>query len=103
MTKTIAILVCLLILAAGTPLFARGQDKDNGRFCKENPQRWNGSPIHPAFNGWRGWGKAPCRAPDGVPAEKPSDGPKEDPGDKPGQDNGGGKPGDKPMGGKGGK
>jgi hypothetical protein len=106
MTKTIAILVCLLVLVAGMPLFARGQEKDHGRFWNENPQRWNGSPVHPAFHGWCGWGKAPCRAPDGIPAEEPNkdppQGPKEDPGDKPGQGSGG-KPGDTPMGGKGGK
>jgi len=98
MKKMIIILLCLLFIAAGLPLFARGQSSDHGRFWKDNAHRWHGSAIHPAFHGWRGWGKAPSHAPDGIPAEDPPDKPQEDPGDKPPQEPGD-KDGEEPMGG----
>jgi hypothetical protein len=105
MKKTVIVLVCLLLLAAGVPLFARGHGGDHGRFSKDKSHRWQGSDSHPAFHGFRGWGQAPCRAPDGIPADKSSNpgGPKEDPGDKPGQtpgDKPGDKDGEQPMGAK---
>jgi len=93
MKKTIIILTCILLLAAGVPLFARGHGSDHGRFQKDNPQRWNGSPTHPALNGWHGWGNAPCRAPDGIPTENPSEGPQDHPGNTPVE-----QPGEKPTG-----
>jgi hypothetical protein len=100
MKKTVIILACLLLLAAGVPLFARGHGGDHGRFWKDNSHRWQGSDSHPAFHGFRGWGQAPCRAPNGIPADKSSNpgGPMEDPGEKPGQDPGD-KDGEEPMGG----
>ena len=95
MRKIIIILVCFLLIASGLPLFAHGRGSDHGRFWKDNPQRWRGSDIHPAIHGWRGWGKAVRKAPDGVPAEdasNPPDDPPEDPGDKPAEE-----PGEKPV------
>ena len=86
MKKIIIILLCLSLLGLAAPLFAAGRD--------HNAHRWHRSSVHPAFHGWRGWGQAPRRAPDGVPAEAPEnppDGPKVDPGDKPVE-----KPGEKP-------
>jgi hypothetical protein len=91
MKRTVVIAVCLLLFAASVPLFAHGRGRgspERGRFSIDNPNRWNGSPNHPAFHGWRGWGQAPCRAPDGIPAEDP----KVDPGDKPAEE-----PGEKPA------
>ncbi len=89
MKKIIVILACLLLLAA-VPLFAGGRNGDHGRFHNDNSHRWQGSSTHPSSHGWRGWGKAPCRAPDGVPAENPSPEPPDHPGNTPV-----GQPGDK--------
>jgi hypothetical protein len=88
MKKIIIILVCLLLLAAGVPLFANGNDNDHGRYWKDNPHRWQGSDTHPAFHGYQGWGDAPSRCPADRPAPEPGDNPgekpSEDPVDKPG-------------------
>jgi hypothetical protein len=93
MKKIVIILVCLLLLAAGVPLFARGHKSDHGRFWKDNPHRWHDSSTHPAFHGWRGWGDAPCRRePKDKPAPEPSDKPGDDSGDKPAEE-----PGEKPA------
>jgi hypothetical protein len=95
MRKIIIILVCFLLIVSGLPLFARGHGNDHGRSQKDNSQRWHGSSTHPAFHGYRGWGKAPCHAPDGVPAHDPSDppdDPQKDPRDKPAEE-----PGEKPS------
>ena len=102
MRKAIVILVCLLLIASGLPLFAHGhrghrdQHGSPGAHQATNPHRWNGSTQHPAFHGWRGWGKARGNGPI-KPADdpsKPPDDPVEDPGDKPGTDPVG-TPGDK--------
>ncbi len=103
MKKTIVIVACMLLLAAGVPLFAHGTGSDHGRFWKPNPHRWQGSLTHPALHGYHGWGYAPSRCPDGIPTADPSNpgNPQEDPGSKPGQDPGqpGDKNGDHSMGG----
>jgi hypothetical protein len=91
MKKTIVILVCMLLLAAGVPLFAHGAGSSRGRFHNDNPHRWHGSSTHPSYHGWHGWGSAPRRCPEGRPApdpanppDKPGGTPVEQPGDKPG-------------------
>ncbi len=90
MKKIIVVLACLLLLAAGVPLFAHGPGSDHGRFHKDNPHRWQGSSSHPALHGYHGWGNAPSRCPDGVPTVEPGNPP-----DKPGGTPVG-QPGDKP-------
>ena len=107
MKKTVIILMCLLLLAFGVPLFAKGRDGqhvNNGHQSRsdhdgrsdqhkaENEHRWHGSDVHPAYHGVRGWGDAPSRAPAGKPAPKPT----EDPGDKPAEEPGE-QPGDKNL------
>jgi hypothetical protein len=91
MKTIIVILLCVLLLAAGVPLFAHGPGSDHGRFHKDNPHRWQGSSTHPAFHGWHGWGFAPRRCRDGVPGGDPTGDPPDHPGTTPV-----GQPGDKP-------
>lgn len=83
MKKIIVILACMLLLAAGVPLFAHGKGSGHGRFHNDNSHRWQGSSTHPSFHGWHGWGSAPCRRPDGKPAEGPSQDPPDHPGNTP--------------------
>ncbi len=40
MKKIIAALVCMLLLAAGVPLFAHGPGSDHGRYHRDNSHRW---------------------------------------------------------------
>jgi len=89
MRKTIVILVCLLLIAASAPLFAHGHRDRHGHSWKSNPHRWHGSFTHPAFHGWKGWGRALSGGPEGTPAEespnppdKPTDVPEVKPADK---------------------
>ena len=92
MKKTVIILMCLLLLAFGVPLFAQGHNGHHGHERVENEHRWHGSDIHPAYHGLRGWGDAPRRAPAGKPAPLPPEEPVEDPGDKPAEE-----PGEQPA------
>ena len=107
MKKTVIILMCLLLLAFGMPLFAQshnGQHVNNGHQSRsdhdgrsdqhkaENEHHWHGSDVHPAYHGVRGWGDAPSRAPAGKPAPLPPKEPVEDPGDKPAEE-----PGEQPA------
>ncbi len=103
MRKTIVILVCLLLVASGVPLFAHGHLGHHHGW--HNGHHWHGSSTHPSFHGWRGWGHHnpghnPAEPPGKDPTDPPPDDPQEDPGDKPGGGSGdgsGGKDGDTPM------
>jgi hypothetical protein len=98
MRKIIIILVCLLLLASGAPLFAHGHrghhghhghHGNNGHHGLANANRWHGSDVHPSFHGWRGWGKRPGHTPDVPPVEDPTKPPGDiqtDPGDKSGDE-----------------
>jgi hypothetical protein len=83
MKKTVIILMCLLLLAVGVPVFAHGHNGHHGHHRVDNEHRWHGSDTHPGFHRGRGCGDAPDRDRPGKPAPEPPAPPAEDPGDKP--------------------